>query len=237
MTDTNLTREIALRIALAARIFPDMESAQLVRILDSAIGLPPSAQGIAKLNSTLLKTAADGDLDDVEGDLIEQAVAVLKGKAVTEEVAPPTVQPYHEGEMSGSVRVACSSNTGEELDGHFGSCQRFLIYQISQEEIRLIDIREPQSPDDDEDKNTLRAELIADCHVLLTTSIGGPAAAKVVKAGIHPMKIPGGSRARDQLKRIQEVLGSAPPPWLAKAMGQSEEERARFERSTEGDLS
>jgi hypothetical protein len=30
-----------------------------------------------------------------------------------------------------SIRIACASNRGERLDGHFGSCARFLIYQVS----------------------------------------------------------------------------------------------------------
>jgi hypothetical protein len=29
---------------------------------------------------------------------------------------------------------------------------------------------------------------------------------------------------------MQRVIASAPPPWLAKAMGRSAEERVRFER-------
>ena len=48
--------------------------------------------------------------------------------------------------------------------------------------------------------------------------IGGPAAAKVVRAGIHPVKIPAAGSARETLARLQETL-RLPPPWLAKVMG------------------
>lgn len=58
-------------------------------------------------------------------------------------------------------------------------------------------------------------------------SIGGPAAAKVVRAGVHPVKIPGSSPARETLVRLQAVL-DAPPPWLAKIMGVDAASLARF---------
>ena len=49
-------------------------------------------------------------------------------------------------------------------------------------------------------------------------SIGGPAAAKVVRAGVHPVKIAKGGPASETLARLQESLKS-PPPWLARIMG------------------
>ena len=45
--------------------------------------------------------------------------------------------------MPESVRVACASNQGEPLDGHFGSARRFLIYPVSAEENCLTDLRLP----------------------------------------------------------------------------------------------
>jgi nitrogen fixation protein NifX len=130
--------------------------------------------------------------------------------------------------MPDAIRVACASNSGEALDGHFGSCNRFLIYQVSRDEIRLIDVRETAASGGGEDKNAWRARLIADCQVLFVASIGGPAAAQVVKAGIHPVKDSRGGNARAPLGELQEKLASAPPPWLAKAMGHAAEDRVRF---------
>ena len=50
-------------------------------------------------------------------------------------------------------------------------------------------------------------------------SIGGPAAAKVVRANIHPIKHATGAKARDVVADLQKVLAGTPPPWLARAMG------------------
>jgi hypothetical protein len=69
--------------------------------------------------------------------------------------------------------------------------------------------------------------MINDCHVLFVQSIGGPAAAKVIRADIYPIKIPDVIEADAQLKEFQAVF-AAPPPWLAKALGKTAEERVRF---------
>jgi predicted Fe-Mo cluster-binding NifX family protein len=107
-----------------------------------------------------------------------------------------------------------------------------LIYQLDQDELRLVEMRSATTSDGDEgDKNSYRANLINDCQVLLIASIGGPAAAKVVRAGVHPMKYPAGGNCRELLQELQRVIATAPPPWLAKAMGHSAEQRVRFDRN------
>ena len=120
--------------------------------------------------------------------------------------------------MSGTIRVACASNGGELLDGHFGSCARFLVYEVSPESVRLIEARDTAATDDADDKNVARAALIGDCQVLFIQSIGGPAAAKVVRAGVHPVKVPTAAPAIETLDKLRFALHK-PPPWLAKAMG------------------
>ena len=129
-----------------------------------------------------------------------------------------------------SIRVACASNKGEMLDGHFGSCRRFLIYQVSQQENRLVEIRNVDESEAADDKNSYRASLLNDCQLLFVGSIGGPAAAKVVRAGVHPIKKPQPGPAQEEIQSLQSVIGKDAPPWLAKAMGQSPEERIRFEQ-------
>jgi hypothetical protein len=59
-------------------------------------------------------------------------------------------------------------------------------------------------------------------------SIGGPAAAKVVKNGLHPIKQPQGGDITEIVDNLKQVLNSSPPPWLAKVMGVGAEQRVRF---------
>jgi len=58
-------------------------------------------------------------------------------------------------------------------------------------------------------------------------SIGEPAAAKVIRADIYPIKVPDVTDALEQLKEFQCVV-DAPPPWFAKRWVILQKLRARF---------
>lgn len=49
-------------------------------------------------------------------------------------------------------------------------------------------------------------------------AIGGTAAARVVNAGLMPVKVAEGSSVAELLQRLQGVLQGTPPPWLRKVM-------------------
>ena len=231
MSNATLNKDIALRVGLAARELPDTDAARLLRVLADVVGLPPTAKSLSSLTVKMLKSAADGELGEIEAPALKSALSYLKGEAgVTADPLPDT-EPYEDGDMPNSIRVACASNKAEKLDGHFGSCRRFLIYQVSQTDLRLVDIRPiDDSEAADGDKNGYRASLINDCQLLFVASIGGPAAAKVVRAGVHPIKKPDMGEARAEIAALQARIGPDAPPWLAKVMGQAPEERIRFEQ-------
>ncbi|WP_374510279.1 dinitrogenase iron-molybdenum cofactor biosynthesis protein [Niveibacterium sp.] len=216
--NTSITREAALRIGLAARAL-EVSPRELTLALAEKLGLPLSETKLAGCSVELLREAMDGDggICVAEKEDLKTAVRLLWGQGVTGSELP-TIDPYADGDMPHSVRLACASNHGEMLDGHFGSCERFLIYQVSADALRLIDVRPTLEADHAEDKNVARAALIADCDVLYVQSIGGPAAAKVIRANVHPVKIPTPGPARDSALRLQTSLAS-PPPWLARVMG------------------
>lgn len=217
---------MALRIGLAARELDNVGAALLLAVLDELAGLPPDEAKLAALKPGQLKGAADGVLAGQQPQALKAACAVLRGDG-NDAVPLPATEAYTEGDMPGSLRVACAANTAELIDGHFGSCRYFLIYQVSADELRLVDVRPAQEPDDCDDKNEWRAGLIRDAQVLFVASIGGPAAAKVVRAGVHPVKHPQGGAARERLTDLQSRIAANPPPWLARAMGQGGEELAR----------
>jgi nitrogen fixation protein NifX len=235
MTQPTLSEEIALRIGLAARALPDTDIPRLLSVLADAVGLPPTATSLDKLTVKDLKQAADGELADIDSAALKEALARLKGQGNTDIEPAPEPESYRDDELPNSIRVACASNGGELLDGHFGSCQRFLIYQVSAEAFKLIDCRDidPAAGELQDDKNSYRASLIEDCQVLYVASIGGPAAAKVVKRDIHPIKRPQMGKAREHIAELAKTLADKAPPWLAKIMGTATEERVRFERSAE----
>ena len=223
-----VSREVALRIALAAHALPHSDVGAFLGALGARLGMPLTIEKLGKVTVEDLQRALqdDNDADSVERAALKQAVRYLWGEDIVDADAP-VPQPYTEGDMPGSIRVAVASNSEEHVDGHFGSCLRFLIYQLSRDEIRLIDARSTRPTDEANDRNAARAQLISDCHLVYVRSIGGPAAAKVVRAGLHPVKFPQQAGAPATLARLQAVL-DAPPPWLAKIIGVSPRSLARF---------
>ncbi len=234
MNNGIITKTAALRIAMATRVLSDVNSAALVAKLGAHLGLPVTEEKLSKVTVADLKLILSGEETvepDVDSASIELAVRHLWGDSGELENLPP-LESYTEGDMPGSLRVAVASNTEENLDGHFGSCPRFLIYQVGRDSIRLIDIRSTLAADEAEDKNSARARMIEDCQIAYVQSIGGPAAAKAVRANVHPVKVPEGGKTRVTLQRLQAVL-DAPPPWLARILGVEAKSLSRFTETEE----
>ncbi|WP_333874676.1 nitrogen fixation protein NifX [Methylobacter sp.] len=234
-SQATLSRELALRIGLAARALPDTDAKRLLSVLTDCIGLPITEEKIVGISLNSLKTAKAGEFLDIDEPLLIHALSILKSGLDTQS-AVQRQEAYKDGDMPGSVRIACASNDGINVDGHFGSCSQFMIYQVSADQARLIETRNPEIPHglEVDDKNVFRAELIQDCQVLYIASVGGPAAAKIVKLGIHPMKLPGVETIADIIDQLQTVIAGTPPPWLAKVMGIDASDRFRFEREATG---
>ncbi|MBL8407865.1 MAG: dinitrogenase iron-molybdenum cofactor biosynthesis protein [Candidatus Accumulibacter sp.] len=224
----SITREAALRIALAARELGDLSVGELVSALVSRLELPLTEVKLTSMTVADLQVLLQGDEvveTDIPKDRLKQAVRLLWGEGLVHSDLPP-LAGYSDGDMPGSIRVACASNREDLLDGHFGSCERFLVYQVSPAEVRLIGVRPTLEADHAEDRNVARAALIDDCQIVYVQSIGGPATAKVVRAGVHPVKVAGGT-ALATLAQLQQAL-QHPPPWLARIMGVEASSLARF---------
>lgn len=229
-----IERDAALRIGLAAKVLPGVDARRLLDTLVERIGEPLTKERLSKVTVTDLKTglsSLDGEEDGEDAAIgmepLKLAVRYLWGEE-TDMPYMPVVMDYHDGDMPESIRVAIASNSGEELDGHFGSCPHFLVYQVSTDEVRLIDIRKTEGASESDDRNAFRANLCKDCHVMYVQSVGGPAAAKIVRTGIYPMKVPEGGKALEVLANLQSVMAGKPPPWLAKILGVPAEQRTKY---------
>jgi nitrogen fixation protein NifX len=228
-----ITREAALRVALAARSLPNTTLPQLIDVLQEKLGEKLDADILRTFTVTDLKTGL-GSLDGEEDgedigiglEAMKLAVRILWGDAESDEQLPD-VLPYADGDMPDSVRVAIASDIGMTLSGHFGSCLRFLVYQVSATDSRLIGIRSALEADFAEDKNAFRAQIIGDCHVVYIVSVGGPAAAKIIRANIYPIKRPEGGTAEAVIAEFQQAMTNSPPPWMLKILGVSAEQRLK----------
>ncbi|WP_322766739.1 MULTISPECIES: nitrogen fixation protein NifX [unclassified Frankia] len=119
------------------------------------------------------------------------------------------------------LKVAFATSDGSAVDQHFGVCRRFDVYEVSATAAERVETRTLPPADDDEDsKIESRLAAVADCSILHVCAIGGSAAARVVKAKVHPVKTEPDTRVIDLIERLQGVLAGNPPPWLRKVMRQ-----------------
>jgi nitrogen fixation protein NifX len=118
------------------------------------------------------------------------------------------------------MKVAFTSSDGKIVDQHFGQAREYCIWEVGADTAEFLTKVAPLMTDgDEEDRTAARADAVAECSIVYTVQIGGPAAAKLVARKIHPMKTGAEVPIGDAIARLQQVLKGNPPPWLRKAMG------------------
>ena len=80
MSESMLSREVALRIGLAARELEDTDAARLLKVLGDVTGLPPSEAKLSRLTPKQLKGGADAELAGQRPQALKTACAILKGE-------------------------------------------------------------------------------------------------------------------------------------------------------------
>ncbi len=122
------------------------------------------------------------------------------------------------------MKVAFATNDGIHINEHFGWASSFAVYDVTPDSFSLVEVRSVPNTDDDEedDKVMRRVDVIRDCCMLNVAAIGGTAAAKVIRARIHPVKSEGDPTIESVLEKLQGVLQGTPPPWLRKLLTKNE---------------
>ena len=119
------------------------------------------------------------------------------------------------------MKIAFSTQDKQNVDAHFGWAKNLAIYDITPEGYTFIENLEfggKLEEDGDEDKLAPKLEALKDCAILYVAAIGGSAAARVVAAKIHPIKVPHPEPILEILGKLQDVLKGTPPPWLRKVL-------------------
>jgi nitrogen fixation protein NifX len=121
------------------------------------------------------------------------------------------------------MKIAFTTSTGEIIDQHFGQCHSFHIWEVGPDAAEFLKaVTVGEHGGDEEDRIAARANVLAECAIVYTMQIGGPAAAKLVALKIHPMKTGSEVSLKETVERFQEVLRGNPPPWLRKAMNKGQ---------------
>jgi nitrogen fixation protein NifX len=134
------------------------------------------------------------------------------------------------------LRIAIATQDLKHLNAHFGSARRFAVYDVTPETSRFVEAHAFGDVSDEtgahnpsgDDKIGQKVEALAGCNLLFVLAIGGPAAARIVRAHIHPVKLPAPETIESILARVQAMMRGNPPPWLRKAMApQSQRSQGR----------
>ncbi len=121
------------------------------------------------------------------------------------------------------MRVAFATKSLNRVDDHFGHARTMAIYEVDQEGYRFLEYRNFEDiPDEEYDKINSKVEAIKDCTIVFVIAIGATAAARIVKAKIHPVKVNEPKPIEDILNELVQALRTNPPPWLRKALYDSE---------------
>lgn len=134
--------------------------------------------------------------------------------------------PHRSAPAPGVVRVAIATRDMKGLNAHFGSAPKFAIYDVTKEGWDFVEAvgfgdtsdETGSHKTDGDDKIGPKVAALEGCHLLFCLAIGGPAAAKIVSARIHPIKTPQAAPIPEVLERTRAMLAGSPPPWLRKVL-------------------
>ncbi|RUW34624.1 MULTISPECIES: nitrogen fixation protein NifX [unclassified Mesorhizobium] len=150
--------------------------------------------------------------------------AIRRLSLVTDDLHAPKTE-----RQAGALRVAIATQDMKGLNAHFGSAKRFAVYDVTPEVWTFVEAVAFGDVSDEsgkhrtegDDRITPKVEALKGCQLLFCLAIGGPSAAKVVSAKIHPIKVPQPQSIEDVLSRTQTMLRTAPPPWLRKVLAEA----------------
>jgi nitrogen fixation protein NifX len=129
-------------------------------------------------------------------------------------------------EQGPRLRIAIASRDGKSLNAHFGSAEKFVVYDVTPVDHAFVSTIEMTTVSDEsgehraesEDKNARKIAALAGCNIVFVLAIGGPVATKVIHAGIHPIKIAEPEPVDSVLSKVKALLTTDPPPWLRKVL-------------------
>jgi nitrogen fixation protein NifX len=133
------------------------------------------------------------------------------------------------------MRIAFATHDRTTVDAHFASARTFLLYDVGADRVSFHEAVQFESVsdedgrhDDGDDRLAAKIDALSGCAVLFVRAIGGPAAARVVRARVHPVKLPQPEPIAGVIERLRAMLATNPPPWLRKAVRDAESGPERF---------
>lgn len=122
------------------------------------------------------------------------------------------------------MKIAFTTNDKVHINAHFGSARKIDVYEVDKEGFKFIEtlvFDGNLNEDGNEDKLLPKIEALYDCTIVYVSTIGGSAAARLIKKNITPIKARSEEQeVADVLNELVKTLNGNPPPWLRKALNQ-----------------
>ncbi len=114
------------------------------------------------------------------------------------------------------MKVGFATTDNILINDHFGWAKNFAVYEINADGFTFLETRRFKEETEELDKINKKIAGLKDLKIIFIKSIGGMAAARVVKAGIHPIKSKPDDTIEKTMQNLKTVLSNNPPPWLKK---------------------
>ena len=121
-----------------------------------------------------------------------------------------------------SVKIAFASSDRRLVDQHFGAAESFALYELAEDDARLIEVVQfhdsDTAMDGHEGKLAGKIALLDGCAAVYCNAVGASAIKQLLGAGIQPMKVDEGAPIDALLCGLNQSLKTELPVWMAKAM-------------------
>ncbi len=141
------------------------------------------------------------------------------------------------GELTAEgIRVAFATSDLRRIDQHFGSAERFTLYQIEPGRSTLLMVSEFGSLAQDGNENKLLEKFVVldGCAAVYCLAVGASAVRQLVGMGVQPVKVSPGATIPAVLDELQRQLRDGPAGWLARVLARDQQKDPdRFEQMLE----
>jgi nitrogen fixation protein NifX len=122
--------------------------------------------------------------------------------------------------METALKIAFATTDMEIVNQHFGSAKSFAVYAVDRDNAQLLEAAQfgELSQDGNEDKLSVKIELLNGCSAVYCQAIGGSAINQLIAKNIQPVKVHEGSKIKDLIVDLQNEMKAGPSSWLAKAI-------------------
>lgn len=121
--------------------------------------------------------------------------------------------------LENAIKVAFATKDMETINAHFGGAKEFVVYRVAKNGFELDGVVKTDTSElTGDDKTDFKVQSLKGVNIMYCESIGGTAAAKVIRAGINPMKVQEARKIEEVLSELVDMINGNPPPWVKRIM-------------------